>query len=187
MPSRNPERTVVELTDPRALRALAHPTRLKLVGLLRREGPLTATQLGDRIGESPSSCSFHLRQLAKWGLVEDAGGGKGRNRPWRATAELTSWKVDTGEQATAAGMFGTAIAQQYAELMLDWFRQMSDEPPAWRLAHHIGDRHLHLSPDELRELGQKVDALIASYDRDPRPDDRRVAFLYAGFPLPAPR
>ncbi|HVI18641.1 MAG TPA: helix-turn-helix domain-containing protein, partial [Gaiellales bacterium] len=61
----------LRLTDPRALRALAHPTRLRLVGLLRREGPLTATQAGALIDEVPASASFHLRQLAKYGLVEE--------------------------------------------------------------------------------------------------------------------
>src|SRR4051794_27237968 len=91
----------VQLTDPRALRALAHPTRLQLVGLLRQEGPLTATQAGERLGESPASCSFHLRQLAKWGLVEEAGGGRGRERPWRATARYTSWAASHSEAATA--------------------------------------------------------------------------------------
>ncbi|HWJ42006.1 MAG TPA: helix-turn-helix domain-containing protein, partial [Solirubrobacterales bacterium] len=71
------QRTVT-LTDPRALRAMAHPTRLELIGLLRRGGPLTATRAARQIGESPASCSFHLRQLAKYGLVEEAGGGRGR-------------------------------------------------------------------------------------------------------------
>src|ERR1700761_5736702 len=79
-----PTRNVKRLTDPRALRALAHPIRLELVGLLRRLGPLTATQAAELIGESSGSTSFHLRQLAKYGLVEDAGGGAGRERPWRA-------------------------------------------------------------------------------------------------------
>src|SRR2546426_926461 len=76
----------VRLTDPRALRAYAHPTRIELVGLLRRQGPLTATQAAGLIGESVAGCSFHLRQLAKYGLVEEAGGGRGREKPWRATA-----------------------------------------------------------------------------------------------------
>ena len=70
------KRKAIKLTDPRALRAYAHPTRLALMGLLRRAGPMTATQAGERIGESAASCSFHLRQLAKFGLVEEAGGGR---------------------------------------------------------------------------------------------------------------
>ena len=96
-------RTVTKLTDPRALRAMAHPIRLSLIGLLRREGPLTATHAGELIGESSASCSFHLRQLAKYGLVEEAGGGKGRERPWKATALFTSWPaVAVGPEAAAA-------------------------------------------------------------------------------------
>src|SRR5262245_2459399 len=82
-------RRTVELTDPRALRGIAHPLRLTLIGLLRREGPLTATQAAELLEVSDALASFHLRQLAKYGLVEEAGGGRGRERPWRATALFT--------------------------------------------------------------------------------------------------
>lgn len=71
--------------DAPTLRALAHPIRLALLEALGRQGPLTATEAAEIIGESPSACSFHLRMLAKYGLVEDAGGGTGRRRPWRRT------------------------------------------------------------------------------------------------------
>src|ERR1700760_1666023 len=84
------ERTVKQLTDPRALRALAHPTRLALAGLLRRDGPLTATRAGELLGQSSASASFHLRQLAKYGLVEEAGGRPGREQPWRAPPLFTN-------------------------------------------------------------------------------------------------
>src|SRR4030088_3589210 len=70
-------------TDPRALRALAHPLRLRLLELLVLRGPMTATEAADLLGESPANCSFHLRTLAKYGYVEEAGGGRGRQRPWR--------------------------------------------------------------------------------------------------------
>ena len=75
-----------EITDARTLRALSHPVRLALIEELTIGGALTATELGERIGESPTTCSFHLRQLAKYGFVEEAGGGKGRARPWRMTS-----------------------------------------------------------------------------------------------------
>ncbi|HXC45240.1 MAG TPA: helix-turn-helix domain-containing protein, partial [Solirubrobacteraceae bacterium] len=74
---------VRELSDARTMRALSHPVRLALIETLGLAGPLTATQAGERIGESPTTCSFHLRQLAKYGFVEEAGGGSGRARPWR--------------------------------------------------------------------------------------------------------
>src|SRR3954468_4033452 len=80
----------VELTDPRAMRAYAHPVRLALVGLVRRPGPLTATQAAARLGESSGTTSFHLRQLAKYGFCEEAGGGKGREKPWRGTELFNS-------------------------------------------------------------------------------------------------
>src|SRR4051794_41945900 len=81
----------VELTDPRAMRAYAHPVRLALIGLLRRHGPLTATQAAARLGESSGTTSFHLRQLAKYGFCEEAGGGKGREKPWRGAGLVPSW------------------------------------------------------------------------------------------------
>ena len=71
--------------DAATMRAIAHPVRLALLEALGRHGPLTATEAAEIIGESPSACSFHLRMLAKYGLVEDAGGGTGRRRPWRRT------------------------------------------------------------------------------------------------------
>lgn len=172
----------VELTDPRALRALAHPIRLELVGLLRRKGPLTATQAAEHVGESAASCSFHLRQLAKWGLVEEAGGGKGRERPWRATAEMTSWKVHTQEQAEAAAAFSSTVAQRHGDELVRWFARMPAEPPRWQRSQHIGDLTLDLSAAETHELGKKIWELVRSYERERREGDRRVTFLYALFP-----
>ena len=72
------------IRDPRALRALAHPVRLAILERLQGEGPATATELGEVVGISPSAASYHLRSLARFGLVDDAGGGTGRNRPWRS-------------------------------------------------------------------------------------------------------
>ena len=88
----------IELTDPRAMRAYAHPVRMALIGLLRTQGPLTATQAAEQLGESSGTCSFHLRQLAKYGFCEEAGGGRGREKPWRATAMFTTWNFTAGRQ-----------------------------------------------------------------------------------------
>ncbi len=73
------------------MRALAHPTRLRLLELLATEGPLTATQAGDHIGESAASCSFHLRSLSRHGFVAEAEGGRGRERPWRLANVSNRW------------------------------------------------------------------------------------------------
>ena len=107
------EPTVTRLTDPRALRAYAHPVRMRLMGLLRTEGPLTATRAADLLGESSGTCSFHLRQLAKYGLVEEAEGGTGREKPWRATTTSTAWDTTgdrTPEMAAAASLLSRASA-----------------------------------------------------------------------------
>src|SRR3954471_16596105 len=71
-----------EVTDPMAMRALAHPVRLAIIEALADAGTLTATEAGERVGESPANASFHLRQLAKSGFVEEAG-AQGRRRPWK--------------------------------------------------------------------------------------------------------
>lgn len=55
---------------------MAHPVRVALLEALSLQGPMTATEAGERIGESPTTCSFHLRQLAKYGFVEEAGGAR---------------------------------------------------------------------------------------------------------------
>src|SRR5918912_2106212 len=107
----------IQLTDPRAMRAYAHPVRLALIGLLRRHGPLTATQAAARLGESSGTTSFHLRQLAKYGFCEEAGGGKGREKPWRATAMSTTWGPAPGDPvlADAEQHLNMVLLQRYVE------------------------------------------------------------------------
>jgi DNA-binding transcriptional ArsR family regulator len=180
MPER---RRAIELTDPRALRALAHPTRLRLVSLLRREGALTATKAGAMIGESPASCSFHLRQLAKWGLVEEAGGGRGRERPWRATARSTSWHVRSPEDAEPAAVLSSAIVEhQFAEL-LRWFERMPEDESEWQRSHQLGDTVLRLTADQLEDLGRRVWKLLATYEAGhPVEGAREVVVLFAAYP-----
>src|SRR5688572_22451978 len=111
----------IQLTDPRALRAYAHPIRMTLLGLLRLEGPKTATEAAAATGESVASCSFHLRQLAKYGLVEEVEGVRGRSKPWRATATYTSWQSDSDDPAVAAA--ATALDRQ----VLDHYYQQARE------------------------------------------------------------
>jgi predicted ArsR family transcriptional regulator len=165
----------IELTDPRTLRAVAHPLRMRLIGLLRQEGPLTATRAGQLLGESSGSCSFHLRQLAKYGMVEEAGGGHGREKPWRATAMSTSWPSipDTPEATAAAQLFTTVVADRYLELMRTWIAVSPDEPDEWRAAAAIGDSIIYATPDELTELMREMVALVERYsERITKPETR---------------
>jgi hypothetical protein len=186
----SPRRSVTKLTDPRALRALAHPLRLSLVGLLRREGAMTATRAGELLGESSGSCSFHLRQLAKYGLVEEAGGGRGRERPWQATTMFTNWPdvAEEPEQQAATSLLATLLAERYFEQLMRWLERKPDEPPQWQHAAHFGDTMLHLTADELLDLAAKEMALLEPYlerlekpERRP-PGARVVSYLHLAFP-----
>lgn len=182
--------SVKRLTDPKALRALAHPIRLELVSLLRRHGPLTATKAAELLGESSGSTSFHLRQLAKYGLVEEAGGGQGRERPWRATAMFTGWPdiADSPELAAATDLLRGVIAERYFEQLMRWLETRDSEPEEWQEAAHFGDTLLYVTAEELRELAREQQALIERYlERQTRPelrppDARLVTHLHLAFP-----
>jgi DNA-binding transcriptional ArsR family regulator len=181
---------VVQLTDPRALRAVAHPTRLKLMGLLRRLGPLTATQAGERLGESPSGCSYHLRALAKWGMVEEAGGGRGRERPWQATSTTTAWSVrgPSEEADEASDLLTRVVLERWFEEALQWIDRRRGEPDEWSEAL-LGDRILYLTSAELADVERQIGALLDPYMRraaEPGarpPDSRAVSLIQLALPL----
>jgi predicted ArsR family transcriptional regulator len=182
------------LTDPRALRALAHPTRLKLVGLLRKHGPLTATQAGVLLDEVPASASFHLRQLAKYGLVEEAAGGRGRERPWQATARFTSWSgVGAGPEMEAADqVLSTLVADRYREQFVGWLTERSQQPLEWQQAASYGDLAVYLTADELERVGQQLRSVLEPFlarldDPEARPEGARlVTVIQLAFPTDAP-
>jgi DNA-binding transcriptional ArsR family regulator len=186
-----PRRSVTKLTDPKALRALAHPIRLALVGQLRQHGQLTATQAGELLGESSASCSFHLRQLAKYGLVEEAGGGHGRERPWRATTMFTSWPAvpDDPKMDAAVGLLRGVIMDSYQQELERWQEVIADEPAEWQRAAQFGDTLLYITAGELAELNERVRELVDVYvDRQADPDlrppgARPVSYLHIAYPL----
>jgi DNA-binding transcriptional ArsR family regulator len=165
----------VELTDPRALRAYAHPMRMALLGLLRREGPRTATQAAAAIGESVASCSFHLRQLAKYGLVEEVPGVRGRAKPWRATARYTSWRSDSDdpEVAAAATTLERAILDHYHHVASEWLDHRAQESAPWRRAGQAGDYVVYLTAAEAEQLTKRFEAQVETFaDRIEHPDRR---------------
>jgi predicted transcriptional regulator len=179
-----PGKKTLELSDPRALRALAHPTRLALIGLVRREGAHTATQAARRLGETPQRCTFHFTQLAKYGFVEPAPGGRGRERPWRATAARTSWpSAPQGpEMAAAASLVESSLAQRYFEELMAWLRRKPAESAAWQEAAQFGDSLLHLTSDELEDLGGQIAELLERFEEriasaGERPSEARTVLL----------
>lgn len=183
----------IHLSDPRALRAYAHPTRMALVGLLRMEGPFTATRAAELTGESVASCSYHLRILAKYGLVEEAEpGAAGREKPWRATASYTDWPTYSTDPAVAdaAEALSVAVAESQFHRLMRARELRHTLPPAWQQAETYSDAILYLTPEELSALGERINAVIAEYaerGQDPahrHAAARRVAYLHTGYVAP---
>ena len=141
------------LTDAQSLRALGHPVRLALLEALLA-GPLTATQAGELIGESPTTCSFHLRQLARYGFVEEAGGGPGRTRPWRLTH--SGWRApaqpDNPDFTRAVqALDHVLLDRQYARIRR-FVDAVATYPADWQRAATANTSYLHLTAAELQEL-----------------------------------
>jgi hypothetical protein len=151
---------------------------------------MTATRAAGLIGESSASCSFHLRQLAKYGLVEEAGGGQGRERPWRATTQFTAWPEasEDPDLAAAGDQLAAVLANRYFEYLLRWLDGKRLEPEEWQRAAHFGDTMLYVTAAELTELGAQERALVdrfAARLEHPElrpPDARPVTYLHLAFP-----
>lgn len=176
-------------TDPRTLRALAHPVRLDLLRLLEREGELTASRAADLLALTPKTCSYHLGLLAKYGVVEETGGGKGRARPWRLVTRGVTYVHRAGEDpaATRAGdAFARTMLARDAETIERFIDRRHELPARWRNVSTLSSNTLRLTPEQLRDLGSELFALLDRFrelGRSNDPDARTVqAILYT---LPA--
>ena len=151
-----------EVRDAQTMRALAHPVRIALVEVLSLEGPLTATEAGERIGESPTTCSFHLRQLAKYGFVEEAGGGRGRARPWRMTriGMNLAGASDDPEVELASVTLSRLLRERQLHRYQAWLESRSSYPKAWREAANDSEYLFYLTLDELQELSRELAELL---------------------------
>jgi DNA-binding transcriptional ArsR family regulator len=183
----------ITITDPRTMRAMAHPARIEIMQHLSSTGEaVTATGMARLVGLSPSATSYHLRELAKYGLVEHAPSrGDGRERVWRSTS--ANWSVDVGSspspdvRAAEQALMDVYLTRDYARLR-DWLSRMHEEPVEWREASMVSDQMLMVTADELRGLNQAVRDLLAPYSRRERGADapenaRPVAANYSTFPI----
>jgi DNA-binding transcriptional ArsR family regulator len=181
----------MEISDPKAIRALAHPLRLDLLKLLGAQGPATAAQCGRALGTSQASCSFHLRQLAKYGLVEDAGPGSDRReRRWRLADPRLSLRIADGADAVLRRRIERLAIEQEMQAILDYSRRPDGAGSQWRHKAGIVSGLAALSPADAAEIKQKWFALLAPYvararetDADPQPGREMVRFFMALTPL----
>lgn len=157
--------------DATALKALTHPVRLRMLGMLRVDGPATATQLAARLGLNSGATSYHLRQLAQYGFIEDAPGPSRRDRWWRACHEITS--VLGGEEEGAGLDPGIAFTQAVLPLQVSQMQQAlaehADLPPEWRRASTADDITIPLTAEQAQALTRRLTAIIMEAMRDAPP------------------
>ena len=160
-----PEPTRPVISDLDAVRALAHPVRLDVLNHLMAEGPATASACARAVGDTPSNCSYHLRVLAKHGLVEADTSADGRERPWRAT--VTGFSLDETEPGTAddhgaAQLLAASVALDQ-RLAREYLGRRASVPPKWRASDAYAQYSLRVTPAELAQLGAGIDDLVRPY------------------------
>jgi len=157
-----------EIQDPRAMRALAHPVRVALLDHLLHTGPATATQCAAVVGESPSACSYHLRTLAKYGFVEEAPDGHGRERPWRARhrrLRFSSSPEQPLEQQAAASLLRERYLERDEQIFRQYLANEHAEPPEWQAQAVLSRSTMYLTAEEAQAFTDQALALIQSYER----------------------
>jgi DNA-binding MarR family transcriptional regulator len=173
----------MRITDPRAMRALAHPLRLDLIEALTVLGPATAAACARHLGSTQALCSFHLRQLAKYGFVEQSDSGDRRERPWRLTDIEQSWPNEE-----AAEQLDRVFLQREADKMLGWVDRSKAEPTNWQKAAFAGGATLPVTAEELDDIATQLRAVLEPYverltDHTKRPAGARpVRIMLAGTP-----
>ena len=184
-----------EVTDPQTMRALTHPVRQALIELLVAEGPLTATQAGERIGEPPNTCSFHFRQLAKYGFVEEAGRGPGRTRPWKLTHAGMRFSDlhDDAETTLAARALDRMLRERYFTRLQAFYDTRSSYPRRWQEAATDNQHVFYLTVEELEQLNQELTASLLTRFRERLTDPSQrppgavpVEMLVMSYPMAVP-
>jgi DNA-binding transcriptional ArsR family regulator len=191
-PLNDPALQTEQLTDPRAMRALAHPVRLALLELLWREGSVNATEAAAELGESQASCSYHLRELAKFGFVQEVEGVRGRARPWRLSPRgmRVSNVQDDPEAQIAWGALERLLRDRQMGRYREWLEGRSGYSRSWQEAAFHSHRVAWLTPQELEGVAEQVTALFVGLFPDRRDDPTArpagalpVELLSIGFPI----
>jgi DNA-binding transcriptional ArsR family regulator len=174
----------VQIDDPGALRALAHPARLAVVDELYQGVERTSSELAQLTGLTPSAMSYHLRALRRWGIVEQGTPREdGRERPWRAAGRTLRFDPETISTAAVDVVAGTTL-QHVREAFRRWAAVEQNEPKAWRDVAGVSRAYLWLTEEEAGELDSELGALLKKFtaERDAahNPEGtRRVFCLFA--------
>jgi len=174
---------------PEALKAMAHPVRLRLIGLLRHDGPSTASALAERLGLNSGVTSYHLRQLAKHGyVVDDESRGNGRDRWWKAAQQSTrvGEHEQSDEEREAVDAFAQAIAVVHTEQLQRAVEERPLLPLEWREPSTLSDWSKHLTAARALELTRAIDDLVTRFVEDDADTEGAEDFIVTvhGFPRP---
>ncbi|MEU5790096.1 helix-turn-helix domain-containing protein [Micromonospora purpureochromogenes] len=184
------DESTLHLTDPRAMRALAHPTRLRLLGELRVRGPQSVGMLSELVDEAVGSVSYHLGKLAEHGFIREAPehARNRRERWWRAAHDRTNWEpvevLHDPERKLASDLLRRAAFQRYVERFQAYLDSEATLDPEWVRGTTSSDQIMHLSPDELLELRAELTELGARWRArsDPdRPGARTVTLIWQAY------
>ncbi|WP_026218062.1 winged helix-turn-helix domain-containing protein [Embleya scabrispora] len=175
--------------DARSLRALAHPLRMRLLELLRLDGPATATHLAARVGDSTGTVSWHLRHLAEHGFIEDVPErGTRRERWWQAVVRPrdlhTSEFRNDPESRGALDVYLREFLRQQGERMVESFADADAMGPEWVRARTVSDwSGVRLTADQLAELSRRVIELVNEAVRQPeQPGAPTIVLQFQAFP-----
>ncbi|MEU2677417.1 helix-turn-helix domain-containing protein [Streptomyces sp. NPDC007107] len=172
----------IEITDPQAMRALAHPVRLAILDHLQRHGPATATQLAPHVGATPTVTSWHLRHLAGFGLIRDSEPGPDRRqRRWEAVARGFRFESPQDPADEEGRSAARVLSQQMFLRRADVPNRWADEvepglDTAWRRLAGLADTRVVVSADELAAIEDGIERVLAPYvmrDPEERPADSR--------------
>jgi DNA-binding transcriptional ArsR family regulator len=173
----------IRVTDAQTLRVFTHPLRGSLLGLLRLEGPSTATKLAARFGESSGTTSYHLRQLAKYGFVEELPDeGNGRDRWWRALHRSTGFETadligDPGGREVVDEMTHRQLGLQQRALAA-FAGETADLDDEWRTAISLNDWSIRLSPAATHELANELNDVLRRWQETrEEPDQPAVSVI----------
>jgi DNA-binding transcriptional ArsR family regulator len=170
------------------LLALAHPLRLRILERLR-EGPSTASRLARDLGESSGATSYHLRALARVGVIEeDAERGRGRERWWRRNVPLLVIPTESEdpEGRAAEARIWSMMTDRDARVLRHFVASEPHLDREWRGAAFIGSWNLYLTPEEADSLGRRVLGLVDEVWRaadDVPPDARRCLVSFRALPV----
>ena len=162
--------------DAQAIKVLAHPLRSRLLSRLRTAGPATATDLAAALATNTGATSYHLRKLESVGLVTDTEEGEGKRRLWRASTDFHSWTNsafrDDEDAATALDWLQRDYVRQLAEKAERWLDATPNWPAEWVDVFGLNDTFVTVTPEQMRDLNTRLDALLAEYrtlgEGDPR-------------------